>query len=455
VAELLLREAAVRVARVLRTVRVIDVPAGGDLSEVHVLLLPGTARDIGTSARLRRLVVAGQVGGVALAVAGRSDDIDEVLPPGIALAVPADARTLTRALVGLVGDWRLRESMGAAGRAHATLRFESGAVVADVEEQYVALAATGEPVAARRPSLEFPRVSVVMLTYNRRAQLQEALAGLRLQSYPRDKVEFVVVDNGSSDGSAADLAALGDDRFTVVRIEQNRPPAAARNRALRAAGGEIVGIVQGRTVADPGARLGPLSRTQWTPAEYGLYETANIAYRREHLADGGFDESRSAEVVDVLGPRIGKEPFGEDTELAWRVKRRGVASRFASGAVVAHHVYGADPRYLFRRAIAGGAGFPVLTGQVPELRRHFLWRRIFVSRRQAELVLAVGGGAVAVGLRRPAAAVATAPYLWSVLRPRRPGRRARLITAPVVIARDLVQEAAAVYGSVRARRLVL
>src|SRR5690606_26425697 len=120
-------------------------------------------------------------------------------------------------------------------------------------------------------------------------------------------------------------------------------------------------------------------------------------------------------------------------------------------ATVHHHVFPPDPRLLIRRA-AIAAAFPALVRQVPELRDAFLWRRVWLGRRRPLFVTAVVAGAAAVGWH-PVALVAAVPYGWSVLQPRRAGRRGRLSALPVVVLRDAVEEAALVYGSVRARRL--
>ncbi len=50
------------------------------------------------------------------------------------------------------------------------------------------------------PPCDAPLVSVVSLTYNRRASIAELLAALRHQTYPR--FEVIVVDNCSTDGTA-------------------------------------------------------------------------------------------------------------------------------------------------------------------------------------------------------------------------------------------------------------
>src|SRR4029077_5844217 len=87
-------------------------------------------------------------------------------------------------------------------------------------------------------------------------------------------------------------------------------------------------LVQGCTVPDPehASRAGPFSRSIKTNEESGFYETCNVAYRREALERvGGFDEGF-------------RRPFGEDTDLAWRVKDTGGRSVFEREAIVYHAV---------------------------------------------------------------------------------------------------------------------
>ena len=216
---------------------------------------------------------------------------------------------------------------------------------------------------------------------------------------------------------------------------------------------ERVGIVQGRTLPDPAQTLEPLSRSQTVLSEYGLYETCNIAYTREALEAGGpelFSPELMATMRRLLGRSLAIQAFGEDVDLAWRVKRAGVASRFATHAVVHHHVFPPDRQGLLRRS-ALVAGFPPLVARNPELRHAFLWGRLFLSARQAKLMAAIVG---ASGARRwRPALVLTAPYIGALLSQRWRGPE----KSPVLpaIAQDLVEGAALLYSSACTRTVVL
>lgn len=417
-------------------------------------------------------LVTTRSGGIPEAVPDRRHD-DPAAPA--LLADEGDVEGLAAALVTLARDPASWAARGRAGRAHVVLHHELGSRTADLEQQWLSLDRGDGPAPAPLPPRPRPpAVSVVMVTHDRRPLLARALEALEAQTYP--DVELLVIDNGCSDGSSEDLAARPD--VQVLRSETNAPPAAMRNWAAARARGEVlaftdddcrpspnwleglvaglregVTVVQGRTIADPTLPLEPLSRTQWTPAEYGLYETANIAYDAAAFrAVGGFDEDLAAQVADVLGRRFGRYPFGEDTDLAWRIRRHGGSTRFAAHALVEHHVFPPDVPYLLRRSVLA-AGFPLLVREVPELRTVFLTARVFLGRGRVEFLLA-GLGAVAA-VKDPRTLALTTPYVWRLLRPRQRGRKARLRAAPVFVARDLVETVALAVGSVKSRSLVL
>ncbi|HEX4905354.1 MAG TPA: glycosyltransferase [Acidimicrobiales bacterium] len=83
-----------------------------------------------------------------------------------------------------------------------------------------------------------PAVSVVVPTRNRAAVCAQTLRSILGQ---RDvDLEVVVVDEGSTDDTPAMLAAIGDDRVTVVRHDVARGLPAARNAGLARARGPWV-----------------------------------------------------------------------------------------------------------------------------------------------------------------------------------------------------------------------
>ena len=86
-----------------------------------------------------------------------------------------------------------------------------------------------------------PLVSVIIPTFNREAYLREAIASVFAQSY--SNWELIVVDDGSTDGTRADLVSLTDRRMHVVPLEHCGNPARLRNVALARAAGRYVAFL--------------------------------------------------------------------------------------------------------------------------------------------------------------------------------------------------------------------
>lgn len=201
---------------------------------------------------------------------------------------------------------------------------------------------------------DIPRVSVVYVNWNRKADVAHSVKLLRRQHF-RD-FEIVVVDNGSSDGSAAELSALPGVR--VLALPANRGPAAARNAGVEAARGEYCVFLDsdaalsrrglGRLVEqldrEPdvgviGCRiLNAYTRKldQWIYAQRALdsekqrfdtysFSAAGAIVRRDLFREvGGFWEKLFI--------------YNEEVELSIRILRNGFRIRYDPDAVVLHRV---------------------------------------------------------------------------------------------------------------------
>lgn len=84
---------------------------------------------------------------------------------------------------------------------------------------------------------DYPMISVVMRTYNRAHTVERAITSVLRQDYPA--LELIVVDDGSTDGTAAAVARYASDsRVRLVRHASRRGPAAALNTGLDIMHGE-------------------------------------------------------------------------------------------------------------------------------------------------------------------------------------------------------------------------
>ena len=80
-----------------------------------------------------------------------------------------------------------------------------------------------------------PFVSVIIPAYNCERFIAEAVESVRRQDHR--PIEIIVVDDGSTDGTSAHVKNLGKDIRYVH--QSNRGPAAARNRGIEMAKGEV------------------------------------------------------------------------------------------------------------------------------------------------------------------------------------------------------------------------
>lgn len=77
-----------------------------------------------------------------------------------------------------------------------------------------------------------PAIAVVMPVYNRAASVGRAVESVLAQTF--GNFELVVVDDGSTDGSAEVVAAFKDPRLRLIRLPANAGGNAARNHGIDA-----------------------------------------------------------------------------------------------------------------------------------------------------------------------------------------------------------------------------
>ena len=88
-----------------------------------------------------------------------------------------------------------------------------------------------------------PLVSVLMPVFNAANTLPLALASLQAQTY--ENWECILVDDGSTDNSAAAIESVRDQRIRFHRLARNRGRGYARQRALELARGRYVTFLDG------------------------------------------------------------------------------------------------------------------------------------------------------------------------------------------------------------------
>lgn len=84
-------------------------------------------------------------------------------------------------------------------------------------------------------------VSVLMCTYNREKFLARAIESVLSQSY--EDLEFVIVDDGSTDGTEALIRSYTDSRIRYLKQEQNSFYCYAANHGLRYCSGDYIAFM--------------------------------------------------------------------------------------------------------------------------------------------------------------------------------------------------------------------
>lgn len=92
-----------------------------------------------------------------------------------------------------------------------------------------------------------PRVTVVTAAYNAAPYIAEAVESVLAQTYT--DLEYIVVDDGSTDNTAAIVARCGP-RVSLIR-QENAGEGPARNRGFALAGGDYVAVIDADDVWAP------------------------------------------------------------------------------------------------------------------------------------------------------------------------------------------------------------
>jgi len=230
-------------------------------------------------------------------------------------------------------------------------------------------------------SASWPKISVVVCTYNNEATLRDCLDGLRRIEYP--DYEVIVVNDGSTDGTDDITREYG---FHLISTE-NRGLANARNAGLDAANGEIIAYIDADARPDP----------------YWLAHLATAFQKSSHVGIGGpnIPPPGCSEIADcvasapggpihvLLSDEIaehipgcnmafrkwslesigGFDPqfriAGDDVDICWRLQEQGWTVGFSAGAVVWHHRRESVQGYL-RQQFQYGKAEALLEHKWPE-----------------------------------------------------------------------------------------
>ncbi|MEO1524572.1 MAG: glycosyltransferase [Planctomycetota bacterium] len=199
---------------------------------------------------------------------------------------------------------------------------------------------------------ETPFITVLIPTLNESAHIETCLSSIQQQSYPQDRFEIVVVDNGSSD-TTPDLVRAMDVRLLS---EPRRSAYWARNLGIENTSGEWLAFTDADCLADPNwlsnlnARanetdawlVGGLIAYEMVTDTLGnrlLMETHQPDHLRttieKHHSVAGGNMFVRREAFEKLG-LFNVIGWGSDIEYSRRVAAAGHTVAFAENAVVTH-----------------------------------------------------------------------------------------------------------------------
>jgi len=147
---------------------------------------------------------------------------------------------------------------------------------------------------------DLPFVSVVIPTYNRKGKLIRLIESILQSNYPREKLEIIVVDDASTDGTYEEVRK----KFPEVKIIRNEKElflAGSRNVGIRNSKGESIFLIDDDNIIDKNCIL-ELVRTFGSSQKIGV--VAPIMYYLKapnRIWCSGIERSMITSLTKIIG----------------------------------------------------------------------------------------------------------------------------------------------------------
>jgi len=147
-----------------------------------------------------------------------------------------------------------------------------------------------------------PLVTVIMPLYNKRPYVRRAIESIQQQTFA--DWELVIIDDGSTDGSIAEIP-MDDKRIRLLQ-QENAGPAVARNRGIREARGEFITFLDADDVYYPHKLeeemilLHKEKRAKWMISAFDREENSETTLHKFYDVDGNELDAQVLLVDNVL-----------------------------------------------------------------------------------------------------------------------------------------------------------
>ncbi len=316
------------------------------------------------------------------------------------------------------------------------------------------------------------RASVIVPTYNRAGRIGSCIDALRRQQCPWP-FEIIIVNDGSTDDTVSVLR-----KFPEVRVitQANSGPAAARNRGVREAAGEIVLFTDDD--CEPFAdwmkeMLGAFDDPEVVGAK-GIYRTRQRELIARFVQIEYEDRYRlmarhpTIDFIDTYSAAFRRDRFieiggydpafpiacCEDSELSYRMAARGWKMVFVPTAVVWHHHPDNLRTYLRRKARFAYWRVPAIRPAPGKMVKDSHHPQVMKLQLLLGPALAAGviADALGIGPIHPMALLAVVVFLLSTLpfaaRAFAKDRMVGLLSPAILAARSIAQLAGLTGGAI-------
>lgn len=102
---------------------------------------------------------------------------------------------------------------------------------------------------------KYPFISIIIPTRNRKKKLIRLINSILNSNYPKNKMEIIIVDDASTDGTSAYLLQtfknfIENGKLKIIRNEKNVLLAASRNMAIEEATGDYILLIDDDNIID-------------------------------------------------------------------------------------------------------------------------------------------------------------------------------------------------------------